>query len=37
MNAAIENEDFDPIQKGELSFDKGEIEKSFEVKLIERE
>ena len=37
VNAALEVEDFEPIKKAELDFDKGEIEKTIEIKLIEKD
>lgn len=32
-NIAFEDDDFEPIKKAELTFDKGEIEKVIEIKL----
>lgn len=37
MNSALEGEDFEPLKRAELEFDRGEIEKQIEVKLAEKD
>jgi hypothetical protein len=37
LNSAVEVEDYEPIRKGELEFDKGEIEKIIEIRLAEKD
>jgi hypothetical protein len=37
MNSALENEDYDPINKGEIAFDVGEIEKVIDIKLADKD
>ena len=37
MNSALEIEDFEPLKRAELEFDRGEIEKQIEVNLAEKD